>query len=237
MKRILLCTVLFSTLLGCARQGDGAGWISVRLLPRTAVAEATKSDVADYAALPAAEDFILELRNHADVLAWTGRLSDWDDGTALTAGPYTMTARYGNVEEEGFGKPAFVGEERFQVIAFETVPVLVKPKLANAIVQVKTGPMFRKYFTGATFRVTTASGAEFDIKEGAGLFVEAYRFTLTGTMTAADDRTVSFDRTFSGLEPATCYTVLLEAENVGGWKLNIAFDDTLEVISIEEDLN
>lgn len=221
----------------CNRIPEGEGSIALSLQPQDIVAEVSKGNVADYAALPAAADFNLTLTNYAGAVAWSGKFSEWDPAAKFSAGEYEIKATYGNSEEEGPGKPCFEGLKEFVIIAYENVKVNVEPSLSNCIIKVKTGNYFKQVFTASSFSVTTGLGGKFDLAEGAGLFIDAFKFTLEGNFTTTGGKNVLFSKEFTGLQPATLYTVNIEVNNIEGTAFTITFNDETETISIEEELN
>jgi hypothetical protein len=61
---------------------------------------------------------------------------------------------------------------------------------------------------------------------------------LSGTVTTKTGKSYEFSKNFDGnLKPATYYTIRLDADTIGGVKFVIQFDDQVENIVIEEDLN
>lgn len=236
MKKALFALSLL-WLAGCNRIPEGEGSIALKLQPQDIVAEVSKGNVADYTPLPAAADFDLTLTNYAGAVAWSGKFSDWDPTAKFSAGEYEIKASYGNPEEEGPAKPCFEGLKEFVVIAFESVSVNVEPRLSNCIIKVTTGDYFKQVFASSSFSVTTGLGSKFALAEGSGLFIDAFKFTLEGNFTTTGGKNVLFSKEFTGLEPATLYTVNIEVSNVEGTSFEIQFNDETQTISIEEELN
>ena len=234
-KTLIALTVLIAA--GCQRIPAGEGSIALNLRPQDIVADVSKGNVADYTTLPAAADFDLTLTNYAGAVAWSGKFADWDPSAKFSAGEYEIKASYGNAEEEGPAKPVFEGLKEFVVIAFESVNVSVEPRLTNCIVKVETGDYFKEVFSGSSFSVTTGLGGKFALTEGEGLFIDAFKFTLEGNFTTTGGKNVLFSKEFTGLNPATLYTVKLEVSNVEGTAFTIEFNNETETVTLEEELN
>jgi len=235
MKKSLIAIAIL--LAGCNRIPQGEGSIALNLRPQDIVADVSRGNVADYATLPSAADFDLTMTNYAGAVAWSGKFADWDPTAKFSSGEYEIKATYGNTEEEGPGKPCFEGLKEFVVIAFESVNVSIEPRLSNGIIKVETGNYFKQVFTSSSFSVTTGLGGKFDIAEGEGLFIDAFKFTLEGNFTNAAGKSVLFSKEFTGLQPATLYTVKIEVNNVEGTAFTITFNDETETVNIEEELN
>ena len=101
--------------VSCAKtQSSAGGQVIFAVSSNDAVADVTKSNVSDYTSLPSAADFTIAVTG--EEYTWTGKVSDWSAETVLVAGEYSVTASYGDLEnEEGFDKPFFTGSQTFTV--------------------------------------------------------------------------------------------------------------------------
>jgi len=223
---------------GCAKsESDGAGTLSLRVETQSDVLEITKGDVEDYATLPEIKDFHLKITNWASEVAWEGVYKDWVNGLKLAAGDYSAVIWYGNSEEEGDSKPYFYGEEAFTITAMETKPVTLKPALGNCIVKLEVGSLLDTYFKSGKFSITTGAKNTFSLYDGDYVFIDAYKFTLKCELTTKTGEKKSFSKDFDNLSPATCYSLKVELSNVDGLSFTVTFNDTVETITIEEELN
>lgn len=210
------------------------GRISFAVSRSDQVADATKSLVSEFTTLPSAGSFTLEITGND--YNWTGLLSEWDATTALPVGNYTVRAVYGVEGEEGFDKPYFAGQTSFAVIGAQTTAVSIPVSLANTIVKVVCSEMFNNYYPEYAFTVATGSGAEIAFPKGEtrGAFIEAYKFTISGSLTSQGGNVQSFSKEYTGLDEKTCYTVNFDVDGVSGLSINITFDDTTEAVALEE---
>lgn len=73
--------------------------------------------------IPEAGDFELYLySNNLPVGRWDN-FNDFDSETKYPIGKYTLEARYGNVDEEGFMRPCFIGSENIEIRSLENTPL------------------------------------------------------------------------------------------------------------------
>lgn len=239
MKKLLLLASVFLACAACSKKSSPAGYgtVSFALAPDMAVSEQTKGDVSQYGTVPSVADFILTIRNYASEIAWTGNFTDFDTATKFAEGAYTAEVYSGNDEEEGIDKPCFKAVETFDIVNLETTPVTLKPALANCIVKVSAGNYVKNYFSSWSFTLTTGAGNVFQPSETDAIFIDAFKFDLSATFTKADGKTVEFAKTFTPLSAATCYNVVVDLDNVAGNAFTITFNNTVETITIEEELN
>lgn len=202
---------------------DESGRVTFQIAADQFVIDQTKSNVSDFTTLPVADDFTLVIKDAASATVWSGKISEWDAATSLLAGNYTVTASYGDLEEEGFDKPYFFGAADFAVNGGETKAVSVSVSLANTVVTISCSDDFNNYYKDYTFRLTRDGSdiAVFPKGETKAAFLDAYKFSLEGTI---DGKTFE-PRNFVNLDAATAYKILFDVSNVGGTTINITFKD------------
>lgn len=236
-KTIFLTLSLYvATSCNISSIGDKSGKVSFSVENDIYVTEITKGAVSSYTALPAPGDFTLKVTDGDGVSIYEGLLSDWDSSTKIPSGAYEAAVSYGTEGEEGFDKPFFTGSSSFTVTGGETTNVSVPAALTNSIVKVTRSEAFTNYFVSSDFVVTTGNGNEiaFPLSESRGAFVDAYKITVSGSVTSQGGSTKSFSKEYSGLEPATCYELAFDVEGVGGATITISFNDTVESVELED---
>lgn len=227
-------------LLSCSKAGvhDGAnaeGFVEFTTENDWSVVEATKSAVSDYTTLPSKDDFTISVKNSDGTEIYKGLISEWSADHKLSAGSYSVSANYGSEGVEGFDKPYFTGSTPFSVLGGETTAVSIPTSLGNSIVKVAVTDMFKNYFPTYSFNVVTGSGATiaFPATETRGAFVDAYKLSVSGEATKENGVKVQIpSKDFHDLQPATCYTITFDVTNVGGLKLTISFNDTVETVEL-----
>lgn len=227
---------LFSVLalvaaVSCAKQSAKSGQVTFEVSSNQTVADVTKSNVSDYTDLPSAADFTISVSG--DEFNWSGKISEWNPAIALMAGEYSVTASYGDVEDEGFDKPFFTGSQTFTVRGAEQTAVSVPVALGNAIIKMTFSESFNNYYKDYTFKLTRdgADIATFVKGETKAAFIDPYKITLEGTL-VGENKTVPVKYDYTNLNEATAYTFNFDITNVGGAAIRISFNDTVETIEL-----
>lgn len=213
----------------------GKGSVAFAVQTQMEITDVTRSNISDITALPDEEDFSLTITDSENQVVRNVSVDETTGDYVLDAGDYTATAKYGDISAEGFDKPCFTGKAPFTVEGGSTKVVALPVTLANAIVKVTCTEMFEKYYPDYSFKITTAAGTVIDFPKGEsrGAFIDAYKFTIDGTLTNQGGSEKTFSKTYeSGINPATCYTVTFDASNVGGADVTITFNDTTETVDL-----
>lgn len=211
------------------------GSITFAVAAQQEVNDVTRSKVSDITDLPAAADFTLTITDAQQKTVWSGTIAQMTGPYTLATGEYTATAQYGATTDEGFDKPCFMGSMPFTINGGDSKQITIPVSLANAIVKVSCSDMFRNYFSDYSFKITTAAGTQIDFpkSETRGAFIDAYKFTIDGTLKNQGGTAQSFNKTYdTGINPATCYTVTFDASSVGGTSVTVTFNDTTETIDL-----
>ena len=219
--------------VSCAKnQPSLGGQVIFEVSSNEAVADMTKSNVSDYTALPSAADFTISVTG--EEYAWTGKVSEWYAETVLIAGEYSVTASYGDLEnEEGFDRPYFVGTQTFTVKGGEQTAVSVPVSLGNAIVRMTFTDAFNNYYPDYTFRLSRDAKeiAVFAKGDTKAAFLDPWKFTLEGTL-VGEMKTSTFSKEYTNLSEATAYTFNFDVTNAGGAAITIKFNDTVETVEL-----
>ncbi len=237
-KRIALCAVLAACCLSCSKEHGDAGEGSVRFTVADtdgALVEKTRSNVSDYTSLPSAADFSIVVKDADKTEVYSGLISGWDASTALQAGSYSVTASYGAEGTEGFDKPFFTGSTDFTVLGGETTQVSIPVALGNMLVKVAVSESFANYYSSYEFKITTGNGTEIAFPKGEtrAAFIDAYRFTISGTLVSQGGQSSSFSKEYTGtLEAKTCYTISFDASNIGGNTVTVSFNGNLTPVEL-----
>lgn len=256
LQALIGALILFVAASCTKNQVEGYGSVSFALDNNVEIVEQTRSQsenedeneneskVSDYTTLPLAEDFTITIKGVSVTYEWTGKVSEWDSTTKLTAGNYTVEAAYGSLEEEGFDKPYFYGTANFAVKAGDTIAVPITVSLGNTIIKVSYSEYFKKYFTDYSFKLTrdNAEVVVFAKDETRGAFIDGYKIKVEGTMTGEQlienedgefvPKTFSYSKEYTNLNEATAYTLAFDVNNVGGATLTITFNNDT-VVTVE----
>lgn len=236
MRKTITAILALSVLaLSSCRKTDGpCGGVSFGISGTTdEITDMTKSHVGDYTTVPAAADFTITLKNSSSETVWEGKLSEWSATTPLAVGSYKVSAVYGSATTEGPDKPYFSGEASFSITDATPKEVTIPVELGNCIVKLTCTENFKKYFTSYDFSVTTGAGNTFSLTETDPVFMDAYKFSISGTLVNQGGNTQTFaQKTYDNLKEKTCYTLKFDAPSIGGVTVTITFNDTVETVEL-----
>ncbi len=240
MKKTFVIAALCSLCLlvsSCNKQNAPAGGgVSFAIDNDELLTDISKSRVSDFTGLPAAADFGIVIKNSSSEVVWSGLLGSWQTTTPLAAGSYSVEASYGGAE--GFLKPAFNGSADFSINGGDLSKVTIPVKLSNCIVKPVFTEAFKNYFSSCEFTLVTGAGSSFTFGKDKTdpVFIEPFKFTLSGTLTSQQGGTpVNFGpKEYEALKAATCYSLVFDAGNVGGLRLLISFDDSVQTVDLGE---
>ncbi len=236
INRLMLGMLALAAMsVSCSKQSDGG--VSFSLDTDLGVLEQTRSNVSDYTTLPSAGDFTIVLTGSDGNEIYNGLLSAYSESTSLKTGNYSVKASYGSVNDEGFDKPCFTGEKTFSITGGGTTSVTIPVSLANTIVKVSCTDLFKTYYTAYSFTLTTGAGTkiEFPQDETRAAFVDAYTISVSGTLTNQGGKTQTFTKDYkTSLSSKTFYTLKFDVSNVGGGKVTIKFDDTVDDVELSD---
>lgn len=221
--------------VSCNRiQQAGEGLVSFSVSSVDNVADVTRSNVSDYTSLPGKDAFSIKVTDASAQTVFEGKIVDWvPEENTLKAGEYSVSAEFGSLEDEGFDKPYFIGNQTFTVNGGETSEVSVPVALGNTIVKVACTDGFRRYYKNWSFKLSRGGAdiVSFAKDETKAAFVDGYRFTLSGVM-EAETKTYTFSKEYSSLEPATAYTFIFDVTNAGGAAITISFNNRVETVEL-----
>ena len=248
-KFFTIASLLALTLSACSKEAakseqEGKGQVTISCVAETTVAD-TRANIS--CTTPAAEDFALEIEGVGHTYSEEyASIAEFNADNYLHLGNYKATVVAGDILEEGFNKPAFVGSEEFVVEARKDVDVEITASIANAIVKVETTESFERYFEGGhTLTLTTAAGNEFDVTAQSDLlFIAPANFTISGTATkqaaqsGKEGAVVELAYDATEVAAQTLYTVKFDVAEAGSATLTITLNETLvESIEIDQELN
>ena len=236
----LCASALLLMAISCGKQEGGpAGRVSFSLATEEEVTDVvTRSSVGSFTNMPQAADFTVTVTGQD---GQPTPVTDLGGTLSLAAGNYTARATYGSSTDEGFGKPYFLGETAFSVNGGSQTSVTIPVKLGNCLVKMEYSDNFRNYYSDWTFTLRTGQGNSFNFgsDETRAIFIDAYTFTISGTLTNQGGKVQTFAaKEYRNLSAATCYTMRFDASNVGGGSITISFNDSVTDVALGEfDLN
>ena len=187
LKKIFLYGATTLLLVSCAnedsREASGYGSINVRISADYEVIPATRS-TGESTSTPENPDvslFALKLvsSDGSFTRAWNS-LADFDPATKIPIGSYTMSAFYGDLDNEGFDQPYYLGESDVAVRDRENSPVEIHCTLANVKVTVEYSEAFKKYFADYATTIHSEGGSDikFNRNETRAAYVKPGKITI-----------------------------------------------------------
>ncbi len=173
--------------------------------------------------------------------AWDS-LADFDPAEKIPVGTYTMSAYYGNLEEEGFDKPYYLGQSDVAVRYRENTPVEILCTLANVKVTVEYSDAFKKYFADYATTIHAAEGdyIKFEKEETRAAYVKPGKITIQTYLKKQNGIESTFEpAAIENAQPRQHYRIKLDiADNAAGEaQLSISFDETTETQPIAIDIS
>lgn len=248
VKNLFLCGVTVLLLVSCANEENqvdsGYGSINVKVsadyqvVPvtrsTTEITETTNPDVSEFALKLVSADGSFSR-------AWDS-LADFDPAEKIPVGTYTMSAYYGNLEEEGFDKPYYLGQSDVAVRYRENTPVDILCTLANVKVTVEYSDAFKKYFADYATTIHAAEGdyIKFEKEETRAAYVKPGKITIQTYLKKQNGIESTFEpAAIENAQPRQHYRIKLDiADNAAGEaQLSISFDETTETQPVAIDIS
>ena len=248
VKNIFLCGATMLLLVSCANEenqvASGYGSINVEVSADYQVVPVTRStSETTETSNPDVSEFSLKLVSSDGSFsrAWDS-LADFDPAEKIPVGSYTMSAYYGNLEEEGFDKPYYLGEADVAVRDRENTPVEINCTLANVKVTVEYSDAFKKYFADYATTVHAAEGdyVKFEKEETRAAYVKPGKITIQTYLKKQNGIESTFEpAAIENAQPRQHYRIKLDiADNAAGEaQLSISFDETTETQPVAIDIS
>ncbi len=231
-------------LSGCSRDvQDGQGKLRIVSFSADAGLNSTiVSRALDGLVAPAAEEFSLSISDGdgEPVGSWNDITEYPGQGYPLDPGTYTATALCGDVEDEGFGLPAFGATEPFTIMHDKTTQVPMIAKLLNMAVTVEYSELFKGYFPTHNVIITREGTelADFSTQPAGSIaYIKPLAFKAAVSYTDQHGRTGSktFDVT-NNIAACTHQRIILDLnEGAGGSvSITVTFNDEVETIVLDD---
>lgn len=236
-------------LVSCANEdqqvASGYGAINVQVSADYQVVPVTRSTLqsTENPENPDVNDFSLKLvsTDGSFSRSWDS-LADFDPAEKIPVGSYTMSAYHGDLKDEGFDKPYYLGETDVTVRDRENTPVEILCTLANVKVTVEYSEAFKKYFADYSTTVHAAGGdyVEFVKDETRAAYVKPGKITIQTYLKKQNGIESTFEpAAIENAQPRQHYRIKLDIadNNAGEAQLNISFDETTETQPITIDIS
>lgn len=236
-------------LVSCANEdqqvASGYGAINIQVSADYQAVPVTRSTLesTESPENPDVNDFALKLvsTDGSFSRSWDS-LADFDPAEKIPVGSYTMSAYHGDLEDEGFDKPYYLGEADVTVRDRENTPVEILCTLANVKVTVEYSEAFKKYFADYATTIHAAGGdyVEFVKDETRAAYVKPGKITIQTYLKKQNGIESTFEpAAIENAQPRQHYRIKLDIadNNAGEAQLNISFDETTETQPITIDIS
>lgn len=256
LNKCLFFVALLPLLSSCASEAPwddvagGKGSIRLDIQASSDVkSEAPSVRSSSEVVLPPVDQFSVRLtKPDGSVQTWTS-LRNFAEEASFPAGKYQLEAIYGHDAQQGFVKDDEEGyehayyyglTENIEVREGQDTKVSVTPRLANSIVYIEYTPEFKKYFKDwdISFRTDGKESVNMGHNEGMSYIIPG-NVGITFKATQQNGQEVTLNASSFEAQPKTMYKMKYNIYNgeIGDAKLQILFDDSLEVDPIEINLS
>ncbi len=248
-KTVTLFAPCMLLLLGsCASEdgpmaGEGEGVIALHLRADGAVTDAVPLTRASQAAMvPEVSDLALSLvKADGSYSRQWASAADFPADQPFGIGNYTMTASWGEPDDEGFDKPYYFGETEVTVEEGKTTEVNLTASLANTMVSISYTDAFRNYFTQYSSQVHSAGGdfIAFLADETRPAYLRPGTVTVTINITKPNGVSATIQPAEFEALARHHYHVTLDVNNgeTGEAQLAVIFDDSVVSEDVTVDLS
>lgn len=171
---------------------------------------------------------------------WTS-VAEFPIDQQFKVGDYHFEAFYGNIEDEGFEKPYYYGDQNIKVTDGGTTKVALTASLANTMVSVSYTEAFTKYMTAYSAELHSDGGAYiyYGSDETRPAYLRPGTVSLNVTVTKPNGKTATLQAAkFTGKQRYHHHvTVDLNNGEVGDVVMVITFDDNTDEQPVEIDLS
>lgn len=171
---------------------------------------------------------------------WTS-VADFPTDKGYKSGAYTLEAFYGDVDDEGYNKPCYLGKTMFNVTPGETSEVSVTAQLANTMVDVAYTEAFRNYFESYSTTLHSEGHAYHEVLTSLNdpIYLAPGKVTVTLDFTRPGGQSAKIQPAEFTAEARHFYHITLDVNNggVGDAVLVVKFDDTVQQEDVEIDLS
>lgn len=178
---------------------------------------------------PAVESFELFLYANNILTDYWERFSQFDPEAQIPIGQYEMKAVYGDIEEEGYYRPCYMGSSVFQIRDREKTDVEITCQLANVKVSVECTEAVKKYFPVFSMQARSDLGDDIIITrdETRSIYLKPGLLVLSAEFEKQNGKTGKVELLrVEGTEAKQHYVITVDVNqgNVGGGALQISYN-------------
>lgn len=248
---LLLAAAVSSGLVSCSdespwRGSDSEGGINLNFSSDARVMRQTRADDNVSPVVPDADRFGVNLSKSDGSYSkdWSS-VEAFNRETSFPMGDYTLTASYGDIEEEGFTSPCYKGQAGVHVSPGAVTDVKVVATLANAMVSIRYTDEFKAAFAAYSSSIQTEghSWVVFAQDEDRPAYVAPSEVRLDLRLTNDEGKVVNIEpASFTALARHHYVVTIGVSANsaTGDLALDIQFDDDVVAdvvaVSLGDDL-
>lgn len=237
----LFVAICFS-LSGCSKDNDetaatGKGTLSIKLTADNSTQDVTTRTEET---LPEVGDFAVSILKGNDIQYSWEKFSQYPDEVLFPIGQYTLKASYGQLHNEGFNMPYFVGTKEFSIEDEKETDVEVTCYLANVKISTTYTEAFKKYFSDYYVEANSEgnSAIRFIKDESRSCYFKPGKLTLMLNVTKRDGGSQSTYQAIviDNALPQHHYQFNFDV-NAGSSTINITFTDRTEQVTSTIDVS
>lgn len=250
MKRLFLIASVAMMAAACQKvtveQPAGPSELKLNMSASGAVicAAAGQADGGIEIEVPALSDFSLTITGADYNRTWSS-VGSYSSEERFPAGMYDVSIEYGDIAEEGYGKPYFFASKTVEVLdRNRTTEVELVATVGNAIVEIAMTDTFKGYFVSHEFTLTTESNTfTLDENPAQHLFVApAQQVKIDCTCIRQANAAAGIAETLATQKfdtaARTRYIVKYDLKDAGSVTVNITLNDELiDTVELPIELN
>ncbi|MBP3535098.1 MAG: DUF4493 domain-containing protein, partial [Muribaculaceae bacterium] len=221
---------------------DGTGTISplVSYDPTVITARTNGARAAEISDIEAS-DLNLTLTAEDGTVSYDGPIGDFPTDKGFNIGKYTLTATYGDPEDEGFEKPAVYGQAELSVLEGKQTAVELTATPSKAMVSFAFDKTLTDYMTTCAARVHSAGGATLDYAstETRPLYIKPGQATVSVSFTKPNGKegTLQVNTIDAQAQHHYKVTLTLGGDGAGSESITVKYDDLLEEEEVIVDIS
>lgn len=221
---------------------DGTGTISplVSYDPTVITARTNGARAAEISDIEAS-DLNLTLTAEDGTVSYDGPIGDFPTDKGFNIGKYTLTATYGDPEDEGFEKPAVYGHAELSVLEGKQTAVELTATPSKAMVSFAFDKTLTDYMTTCAARVHSAGGATLDYAstETRPLYIKPGQATVSVSFTKPNGKegTLQVNTIDAQAQHHYKVTLTLGGDGAGAESITVKYDDLLEEEEVIVDIS
>jgi len=223
--------------------GSGTGTISpsVSYDPTVVASRSAGSRVAEFDQLTV-DDLTITLTSADGKFSGEYTVANFPTDHAFAIGKYTMTASYGNPDEEGFGKPAVYGSTELTVSEGKTTQVELVAKPSKAMVGITFDESVTSYMTDLSATIHSAGGQyiSYAADETRFAYLKPGRVTVDVTFTKPNGKGGTIEVANFEAQAQHRYKLGVKLGGDGSGEvesITITYDETLAQESVDIDIS